>query len=666
MVGFPEGSWMMPSLQHPRPGPGVASALLVAAASVMAAGATDSTLSVKITSPLGRMGTSGKVRIVAQIHTPPETTLKPIRFYVDNALLGVDDDGPPYAVEWLDENPYERREIAVEAEDQLGHTIRDAIELEPFELVEVTGTSRVLLEMSVHDNVGRFVSGLAPSSFAVTEDGVPQEIDLVNQETLPATFALLIDSSQSMSRRIDFVRDASKRFIQYLRPKDQVLVAPFTRELGALTGPTADHKTILEAVGHVGSAGGTAILDSLVEVSKKLPTSQERCAIVLITDGYDENSILSPEDALAAVKAARVTVYVVGIGGIAGISLKGERLLKRIALETGGQVFFPPREEDIVAVHERLAEDAQNRYLVTYTPSNQVADGGWRSVKVTTTPGYKIRTRDGYLAPKPPPVHPELEFTITDAEQRFVDLSADDLMVVEDGVEQVIDAFHEAVAPVSIVLALDESGSMRRSAAAVVSAAHEFVDALRPEDSLAPLLFADQAVFAHDLTKDRDAVTKAIDGYVANGGTALYDALADAMARLKRVEGRRAIVVLTDGRDENNPGTGPGSLRTLEEVIAMVRDTNAVIFAIGLGARVDRPPLERLAQLSGGQAYFPVEVSELRDQYRRIVENLRRRYVLSYASTNSARNGAWREVQIRSRSSEIVVTSRGGYFAPER
>jgi Ca-activated chloride channel family protein len=646
-----------------------AASVLVAAASVLTVSASAppvTPLSVKITSPLGRMGTSGKVRIVAQIHAGPGTTLKPIRFYVDNVLLGVDDDGPPYAVEWFDENPYERREISVEVEDDLGHVVRDSVELKPFEIVEVTGVSRVLLEASVYDKAGRFVSSLPRSSFTVTEDGVPQEIDLVNQETLPATFALLIDSSHSMSRRIDFVRDAASRFIQYLRPKDQVLVAPFTRGLGALTGPTADRKTILDAVGHIGSDGGTAILDSLVEVVKKLPADQGRCAVVLITDGYDENSVTSAEDALAAVKSARATVYVVGIGGIAGISLKGERLLKRIAAETGGQVFFPPREEDIVAVHERLAEDAQNRYLVTYTPSNQTADGAWRSVKMTTAPDYKVRTRDGYRAPRPPPVHPELEFTITDAEQRYVDLSADDLVVVEDGVEQAVDAFHEAVAPVSIVLALDASGSMRRSAAAVVEAAHEFVAALRPEDSLAPMLFADQAVFAHDLTTNREAASSAIDSYQATGGTALYDALADALSRLKRVEGRRAIVVMTDGRDENNPGTAPGSLRTLNEVIAQVKETDATIFAIGLGVKVDRAPLEQLARLSGGQAFFPAEISGLQDEYRRIVENLRRRYVLSYTSTNIARDGAWRDVQIRSRSSDIVVTSRGGYFAPER
>jgi hypothetical protein len=124
--------------------------------------------------------------------------------------------------------------------------------------------------------------------------------------------------------------------------------------------------------------------------------------------------------------------------------------------------------------------------------------------------------------------------------------------------------------------------------------------------------------------------------------------------------------VLTDGRDENNPGTAPGSVRSLDDVIALVKDTDAVIYSIGLGTKVDRAPLERLARLSGGQAYFPVEVSELREQYRHIVESLRRRYVLSYTSTNIRRNGAWREVLIRSRSSDIVVTSRGGYFAPER
>lgn len=645
----------------------IATACLVAAASnATQTNDESSSLSIRITSPLGRMGTSGKVRIVAQIRAAPQTILQPVRFYVDGVLLKTDEDGPPYAVEWLDENPFERREIAAQVEDQLGRVARDVVVLEPFDIVEVAQVTSVLLEVGVYDKRGRFVSGLKPSSLSVQEDGVPQAIDLVSHEKLPTTFALLVDSSQSMSRRIDFVRSAARRLIEFLRPQDRMLIAPFSRRVAAVTGPTNDRDTALDAIQHIEARGGTAILESLVEVIQKLPLDEGRRAVILITDGYDENSVMSLEDAVAIVKAAQTTVYVVGIGGVAGISLKGERLLRRIASETGGQSFFPPREEELVAVHERLAADAQNRYLVGYTPNNQRIDGTWRVVSVTTSPEYKVRTRAGYFAPRPPPVRPELEFTITDTNRRHVDVSVDDLVVEEDGVEQKVEAFHEALAPVSIVLALDSSGSMRKTAAAVSEAASEFVLSLRQEDELALVLFSDQSVFAQDFTRNRETALTTIESYEATGGTALYDALSDSLTRLKRVQGRRVVVVLTDGRDENNAGTAAGSVRTLDDVVSLMGETDATIFTIGLGPKVDRSPLEQLARQSNGEAYFPTDVSRLREEYSRIVENLRRRYVLSYTSTNTARDGAWRKVEIRSRSSGVVVTSRGGYFAPEQ
>ncbi len=86
-------------------------------------------LSVRITSPLGRTGGVGTVRIVAQIQRPPGATLNPVRFYVDGTLFKTDDDGPPYAVEWMDENPFERRELAVEVDDSEGHKGRDNVVL---------------------------------------------------------------------------------------------------------------------------------------------------------------------------------------------------------------------------------------------------------------------------------------------------------------------------------------------------------------------------------------------------------------------------------------------------------------------------------------------------------------------------------------------------------
>jgi VWFA-related protein len=277
-----------------------------------------------------------------------------------------------------------------------------------------------------------------------------------------------------------------------------------------------------------------------------------------------------------------------------------------------------------------------------------------------------VRTRAGYFAPAPPPVRPSLEFTVTGPAHEFSDLSRDDLVVLENGVPQKVDTFQEAVAPVSVVLALDASGSMTKAADGVKAAALSFVQALRPQDALGVLLFSETSAFAHDLTTERRQSVAAIDSYTAHGGTALYDGLTDALMRLKRADGRKVVVLLSDGRDENNPGTGPGSARTQNDVFAALRESDTTIYPIGLGPRVDRELLERLAAESGGVAFFPEDVATLRGEYAQVVEDLRRRFVVSYTSTNAVRDGAWRAVHIQTRQPEMTVRSRGGYFAPER
>jgi VWFA-related protein len=624
-------------------------------------------LSVRITSPLGRLGLPGTIRIVAQVAHPSQVALESVRFYVNDTLVGEDQAGPPYAVEWNDDNPFEPTRIRVDASDTLGNTASAAIDLAAFEIVETAGVSRVLLEATVTDKAGRSVGGLDAASFHVLENDEPQIIDLATSETLPVTYTLLVDSSQSMHTRMEFVRRAAGRLADFLRPQDRIIVAPFTKSVGAITGPTGDRETIAGAVQAIASKGGTAISDGLIEASHLTEGAEGRHVILLITDGYDENSHAKIDDALAAAQSAHASVYVIGIGGVAGISIKGERALRQIAHDTGGRVFFPWRETDLPAVHELVAEDVQQRYLISYSPTNQTTDGGWRKIALSTSdPTQRVRTRAGYFAPKPPPVRPSLEFTAIDEHRQFPDLALDDLSVIEDGVPQKVDTFQEAVAPVSIVLALDASGSMAKAADQVKAAAQSFVEALRPEDPLGVLLFSNTSVFAHDLTANRKDSVAAIDGYSAKGGTALYDGLTDALTRLKRTDGRKVVVLLSDGRDEDNPGTGPGSTHTQNDVLAALKDTDAVIYPIGLGARVDRALLERLAAESGGLAYFPDDVSTLRDDYARVIEGIRRRYVVGYTSTNSVRNGAWRTVQIKTRQDGTAVKSRGGYFAPER
>jgi len=641
--------------------------LVLATALSLAAAAAAQTTGVRITSPLGRTGVPGIIRVVAQVQTDAERGIVPVHFFVDGASIGDDLDGPPYVVEWEDVNPYERREIRVDVEDGRGGRVSDTVTLPALEVIEETSISSVLIEATVLDERGRYVSTLGKGDFQLTEDGVPHALDLVQLQTLPTTFTLLIDASQSLHRRIDMVKAAARRLASRLRPGDHVIVAPFRTAVESTTGPTADGRTITEAIDAINARGGTAILDALATVPEMFAHVEGRHVVVLLTDGYDERSATTYEEAMTALQRLQATVYVVGIGGVAGISLKGELLLKRVAAQMGGRAFFPIREEQLPDVHAAVAADAFNRYVISYTPQKQEADGSFRAITLTTPhPDYRVRAREGYFAPKPPPVKPTLEFSATYASGVTGSLSARDLIVVEDGVVQQVESFEEAVSPISIAMVLDASGSMRRALPVAQAAARTFVTSLRPTDPLALVRFADRVVVEHEFSDRRQTTTDAIDRLQAVGGTALWDALHDSMQMLKQRSGRRAIVLLSDGRDENNPGTAPGSEHTLADVLALVRETDTVVYAIGLGSNVDRPALERIAQLSGGTATFPLEATALAGEYQRVLEALRQRYVVGYTSTNSTRDGAWRSVVIAATPDGVTIRSAGGYHAPVR
>ena len=619
---------------------------------------------IEITSPLGRSGLPGRVRIVARVTSHGEATPE-VRFLVDGKLLATDTDGPPYAVEWEDENPFEKRQLAVEFDDPSGKLERDEVELEPFEFVDVAQVMSVGVDATVQDAKGHFVGGLTTTDFHLLENGVPQSIDSLRATATPATFALLIDSSQSMSRNIEFVRLAAGRFAKYLRDVDSMVVAPFNNSITTVTGPTRDAATIRDAVTAIRPKGGTAIMDALAEVAGQFSEGEGRRVVVLLTDAYDEQSLGEPDQVLEELKASRVTVFVVSIGGVAGVSNRGERLLRRIAVETGGRAFFPYNEKQLAEVHSAIAEDVQHEYQLAYTPQNQTQDGTWREITLLTDdPNRKIRARTGYRAPLPPPVRASIEFTATDAHQQWIELSRGDIEVTEDGVPQKVDVFNEAVAPVSIMLALDSSGSMTKAAAGVQQAAHTFINALRPDDPLGMIVFADKAETVHDLSTKRELSNAAINEYRAKGGTALWDALTEGITRLRTVEGRRVVVVVTDGRDENAASNGPGSQHTWEDVIAAAKEVDATVYAIGLGTNVDHDRLAELASLTGGESYISTDVNALDQQYRRVVEELHRRYVLAYTSTNSKRDGSWRNVEIRPIAEGLRARSRGGYWAP--
>jgi VWFA-related protein len=554
----------------------------------------------------------------------------------------------------------------VEAELPSGVMLRDTMLLKPLEVEEATSVSSVSVDAVVVDEKGRYVKDLTDKEFSLFENGEAQTLDYLRQDRDPSLFALLVDSSQSMAIRSDAVRAAAARLIGPLGKDDEILVAPFTKTIESVTGPTTDRATVLDAISAIRHKGGTAIIDALGEAASALTGSTRRKAIVLITDGYDENSESKIDQATDALKRSGITLYVVGLGGIAGVSLKGEKLLKSLAEDTGGRAWFPRDERDLVVAYDAIANEVKNHYLLGYTPKNQDRDGTWRGIEVkVANETFRVRARKGYTAPVPPPVRASLEFTGVGTGQVPAALTREDVVVLEDGVLQEIDVFQEAVQPVTFMLALDASGSMKKSAARAQDAAREFIDAMRPEDQVGLMMFANKAESIHAPTEKRDATRTAIDNYVADGGTALYDALYDSLAQLSKLrDQRRVVVVVTDGVDENAASNGPGSLRTWDEVLDKLQQTEATVYAVGIGSRVERDRLRLLAERSGGAAYFPTDVTTLANDYHKILDELRRRYVLGYQSTNHKRDGQWRTVEIRPRQRDIEIRSRGGYYAP--
>ena len=643
-----------------------ASFVCVCAALVVVAGGSSSAevAAFRITSPLGRTGLSGTIRIVARIDTAEDKAPQRVDFLVDQVPLASDTDGPPYEALWVDENPFERRELSARAVFESGSELTDTVVLDPMSVTEVTEVTSVALDTSVLNAKGQFVRGLTASNFTVSENDDPQDIDVVTQRREPALFAVLVDSSQSMAYRADSLRAAARKLLDPLASDDEVLVAPFSKRILHVTGPTTDRPTALEAIANIKPAGGTAILDALQEVAAHLANQNRRRAIVLLTDGYDEHSQAEFEATAAALRNAEVTLYVIGVGGIAGMSLKGESLLTELATTTGGRAWFPLDSQRLAFAYEAVAADVQHRYLLTYTPRNQRRDGAYRAIRVNAGEGYTVRTRAGYTAPAPPPVRALVEFTAFTGGRAALSLTREDLEVEEDGVLQKVDTFHESVLPVTIMLAIDSSGSMKRSAAAAQDAAREFVSALRPEDEIGMITFATTANYIHSPTTRRDWTLAALDKYVADGGTALYDALHDSLAQVGVAKGRRVVVVVTDGRDENAASTGPGSTHSWNEVVDRLQQTEAIVYAVGLGTRVERERLQELADRSGGSAFFPADVTELTAEYQKILDELRRRYAVGYQSSNGARNGKFRKVVIRVAQQDATVRSRGGYFAP--
>ncbi|MEE8348065.1 MAG: VWA domain-containing protein [Acidobacteriota bacterium] len=247
------------------------------------------------------------------------------------------------------------------------------------------------------------------------------------------------------------------------------------------------------------------------------------------------------------------------------------------------------------------------------------------------------------------------------------DLTIEDFEVVEDGVKQAIDFFHndtgEDAQPLTVVLLIDTSGSVKDKLGFEQEAAAEFLrQTLRKNRDMAAVVqFDSDLSLVQDFTYDYELLETAINSLRAGGGTKLYDAIWISVDELLRKEvGRKVIVVLSDGADTQS------QVRD-EEAIRMAQEEDVVIYGLGVrSGRFDSDfgKLEKFAKSTGGIFFnSKADVDRLREAFGKINLGIKNQYSLGYVSNNPRQDGAFREIKVKVKRSRLKVTHRKGYYA---
>jgi Ca-activated chloride channel homolog len=261
-------------------------------------------------------------------------------------------------------------------------------------------------------------------------------------------------------------------------------------------------------------------------------------------------------------------------------------------------------------------------------------------------------------------------FTVCNKKGRPIgNLARENFSIFEDENRQVITNFsRETDVPLTIVLLIDTSGSVRYKLSFEQDAATQFLySSLRPgRDKAAMFTFETTVDLRQDYTDDAQLLVNAVRKTRAGGGTRLYDALYFILNKtFAGREGRRGIILLTDGEDNS-------SRRSPQEVVEAAQRNNVAIYAISVNsfgtpvneaARSDGV-LEMFAAETGGTAFFPTGPKELSAYFQMISNELRSQYTVAYRSTNEKRDGSFRKVRIDVKHAHYSVHSRSGYYAP--
>jgi Ca-activated chloride channel family protein len=270
-------------------------------------------------------------------------------------------------------------------------------------------TNEVNVVFTVTDKHGKRITDLKQGDFRVVDDNkAPEEIrSFQNEANLPLQMGLLIDASNSVRDRFKFEQESAIEFLnQTVRPRyDHAFVVGFDATPEVTQDFTDNTESLAHGVHELRPGGGTALYDAVYFACRdkllKAPKSTNvRRAIILLSDGEDNLSHVSREEAIEMAQRAEAIIYTISTN-VSGTKGSGDKVLERIADATGGRAFFPFQIRDVANDFAEIQDELRSQYAVSYKPADFKTDGHYRTIEIVANDrkNFRVRARRGYYAP---------------------------------------------------------------------------------------------------------------------------------------------------------------------------------------------------------------------------------------------------------------------------
>ena len=260
------------------------------------------------------------------------------------------------------------------------------------------------MKVAVSDPLNRYVTGLEKEHFRIFEDNIEQEIIHFDQQSAPISVGIIFDISGSMKDNANIIKakSAIAKFLEYGNPEDEYLLITFNQKTKLVRDFSQQVSTLQNDIVFQKPGGNTSLYDAVyMGLSYVMEGTNEKKALILITDGQDNSSRYSSKEVREFAKESSVQIYSIGQLGELGY---GMSIIRELVNITGGRAFFPNNFNELDYYIDLIHAELRNQYVLGYRPTNQNHDGKWRRIKVQLDapkglPDLKVRAREGYYAP---------------------------------------------------------------------------------------------------------------------------------------------------------------------------------------------------------------------------------------------------------------------------